>query len=39
MEQNIGVNAEKHKIKLNFIKLVKLTQKNRGGGRMFAHKC
>lgn len=38
MKQNIGVNAEKHKIMLNFVKPVKLTQKNRGG-RMFAHKC
>lgn len=31
MKQNIGGNAEKHKIKLNFVKLVKLTQKKSGG--------
>ena len=40
MEQNIGVNAEKYKIKLNFVKPVKLTQKNQkkwGGGG--SHVC
>lgn len=31
MKQNIGGNAEKHKIKLNFVKSVKLAKKIGGG--------